>query len=1134
MPSEYLDPVVAVLGGDSAPYMAMLAEAEARMEGFVAATTAQIAELDARLGSLGAGTAGEAGAAAAAAEAGAVGGTSAAAAAAVEEEAAAARIVVAEESIAAAAVEKATKVTAANQETSTSAERTAAEEEAANTKITASTVDMTAAVEAEVARLAKTPVTIASAARTAASEYAVAMDKMLADTARVAASFEAAEAKATASTALLGARLDEAAAASSANVERNVANATASFGKLGVASSIVAVGVGVATVKMAGDFEQASNRLVTAAGESESNMGQVRDGILGMAGSVGFSAQELAQAMYTVDSASFHGADSLTILKAAAQGARIEQADLGTTVDAVTTSLVDYHMGADQAATVMSKLVTAVGEGKTNLQELAGSLHSVTPLAANLGITLDEVTAAVATMTVHGMGADQATQNLADTIRHLANPTQTMVSEMGQLGLSAADLSRSLSDPSVGLHGVLEQIYTTIMRNMGPAGSVLLNTFKQSTSAGDDLKAMLAAMPGPLKDLANGLEDGSLSLDGWRKGVKALPADMDGMASQFLSLFNKANGFNDALKAGSPAAQTFTAALAKVMGDSTGLNTALMLGGENAQTFANNIDKVSSATADGQGNVKNWSDVANTLNQKLADVEGSLSSLAVKLGNDLLPAVKNAADGVGGFVDGLNKNKDAADELGKGLEGLGTVGLLGLTSKLLTATSAFFGLGSVMSGPVGAIITGTIAGIVHDVPAISKVFSDSKGSVDGFFKAWHDDLMDSKGDTNLALDLFGNMGALISDFTDGSTQNTKDMSTAWGAAFTAIDEGFQSLFGPITHSKDLLNDFSESVGQDFGSKIAQNMRKGLPQAQAAAMAVSQSILDAFKNNDFKLNGQSTVDDFSSGMRDAVGAALDAASAITGSIKTAYELFDPSPEGKKVAESFGAGIKTGRQAVDAAGQEGLSSLITILAGGGGLAKDAGHLTSQGLADGILVPMPQVDKNAGQLVSHIEGPLGILTATAYGSGLTIGSNLAAGMQAQQAHVAAAAAGLANTVRSHLPSSPAKKGPLSGSGSPDILGRNISTMIADGVLSGHGNVANAMSTVLSTPAAPAAYRSTYASAIASGAAGAGNASGFTVNVTVNGSLIQQQDLRRFLQDVFLQHEARNNSNGLSGVMF
>lgn len=1077
MASEYLDPVVAVLGGDSAAYLAMLTEAETRMEAFVAATTAQIAELDATMATLGAGGAGESGAAAAAAaEAGGVAGAAGASAAAAEQEAAAARIVAADTAIAASAettavaeesaearlvaaleavvlatAETASSVTVADALVAASAARTAAEEEAAAERIVASAAATTAAVEAETARLAATPITIANAADTAASEYALAMDKMRADTAKLLVSFEAAEAKATESTVAMGTKIDAAAAESTATTAGKV-NAASSM--IGTFAATVGIAAAAESVKMAGNFEQATNRLMTAAGETKQNIGSVGDGILAMAGQVGFTAQQLAQAMYTVDSASFHGADSLTILKAAAQGAKIEQADLGTTVDAVTTSLVDYHLGADQAATVMSKLVTAVGEGKTNLQDLAGSLHSVTPLAANLGISLDEVTAAVATMTVHGMGADQATQNLADTIRHLSNPTQTMISEMGQLGLSSQTLSKDLSDPSVGLHGVLDQIYTTIMRNMGPAGNVLLNSFKQSASAGQDLNTMLSAMPAQLKTVAQGLSNGSIDTAAYNKQIKAMPDDLYSLGKQFETLHEKSTGFNDALKSGSPSVQTFEAALAKIMGDSTGLNTALMLGGENAATFGKNIDAVSKAAGDGQGNVKNWSDVENSLNQQLSDTEGAASSLAVEVGRDLLPVVT-------GFFKDLNSNsKDGS----KSVDNLGD-SFKNADDWVRKATKSVNDFGQVLYDALHGQKDNTIDGI-------GQGLLSSLGIVDTSIDDIHKQFVEAASNSHK------DGIAVGSKFADGVSGTTPQVVDAAGKLV-------QGITGPLG----LLTGTMYPDGAFAGNRFADGVLSATPQVDYSA---GQLV--------YHLGGPLGM--------------------FTG---TAYVF------GSDSGSKFANGVQSTLPQVDSSA----GSLVTGAKGSlnnlPGSAFQAGAAGGFSFSNGLLSPLPQVDSTAGKIVSTVTGPLGILTGSAYGSGITIGANLASGLNSQVGNVGAAAGHLASAVRDRLPSSPAKKGPLSGSGSPDILGRNISTMVAAGILQGHGAVGQAMSSVLGAPSAGAGGYSTASAPGFSGGAGGG----LTVNLTVNGSLIQQQDLRRFVQDLFLQHDARNNSNGLSGVI-
>lgn len=128
----------------------------------------------------------------------------------------------------------------------------------------------------------------------------------------------------------------------------------------------------VAAVKMAGDFQQSMTRLVTSAGETRKNIGLVSKGILNLSVSTNTSTKQLAAGMYTVESAGFHGAQGLTVLKAAAQGAQAEGANLSTVSNAVTSGLNAYGLSASHAMAFTNEMVTAVGRGKMTMQDLAG------------------------------------------------------------------------------------------------------------------------------------------------------------------------------------------------------------------------------------------------------------------------------------------------------------------------------------------------------------------------------------------------------------------------------------------------------------------------------------------------------------------------------------------------------------------------------------------------------------------------------------------------------------------------------------------------------------------------------------------------------------------------------------------
>lgn len=237
------------------------------------------------------------------------------------------------------------------------------------------------------------------------------------------------------------------AAADAEGQSKRMASALGAVTKIGLGLGAAIVGIGAESIKMATTYESVTTRLVTSAGEQNKNLKMVQQGMLGMAGQVGTSAIDLANAMYYVESAGFHGADGLTALKSAAQGAAAEGADTTTVVKAMTDVLVDYHLKASDSADITSKMITAVSFGKTSLQDFSGAFASIVPAASAAGISFTDVSAALAEMTNHGFTANRASQNLAQALRSLLNPTGPMTKAFDRLGVSSDVLKAKLAGP---------------------------------------------------------------------------------------------------------------------------------------------------------------------------------------------------------------------------------------------------------------------------------------------------------------------------------------------------------------------------------------------------------------------------------------------------------------------------------------------------------------------------------------------------------------------------------------------------------------------------------------------------------------------------------------------------------------
>jgi len=401
------------------------------------------------------------------------------------------------------------------------------------------------------------------------------------------------------------------------------------FNKFALGAGLAVAAIGDKTIKMAADFQQGMVRLQTGAGESAKNIKMVGDGILAMAGQVGESTKDLSAGMYLIESAGFHGADGLNVLRVAAEGAKVGNADMATVADAVTTALNAYHMGADKAAAATNALIAAEGQGKTNLEALSASLSTVAPIASVAHVSLNEVLAAMATMTGQGTEAANAATYLRQTIGALSNPSGKAAQEMKSLGLDATQVSLNLGKN--GLASTLTMLTDAIQNKMGPAGTVLVEHLRKAAASSTDFQKVLAQLP--------------------------------------------------------PSQQTYIGALATMVGGTKSMQAALELTGDNMKTFIANTDVINEKVKNGGQTIEGWSLVQKNFNQRMAEAKGTVEALGIRIGNALLPPAQQVLNVTMDTVQWFTKHKTVARDLAVAI-GLIATGFLLYKTYLLASTVA--------------------------------------------------------------------------------------------------------------------------------------------------------------------------------------------------------------------------------------------------------------------------------------------------------------------------------------------------------------------------------------------------------------------------------------------------------------
>ena len=210
------------------------------------------------------------------------------------------------------------------------------------------------------------------------------------------------------------------------------------------------------------------------------------------------------------------------MLRVAAQGAKLENSDLGQTAFALTGLLHDYGMSGSQAAEGMNELIATESSGKMHMQDLTTSLGRVLPLASSLHVAFPQIGGAIAVMTNANMTARNAANNLANTLRALAAPSGVAQKAMKEVGLSAQQVHDALSH--AGLAAAIDDVAEAI-GNKFPAGSVkAVEAFKAIMGGATGYNTALMLTGPHLQEFLHNIQHISAAANNGKAGVEGWAA----------------------------------------------------------------------------------------------------------------------------------------------------------------------------------------------------------------------------------------------------------------------------------------------------------------------------------------------------------------------------------------------------------------------------------------------------------------------------------------------------------------------------------------------------------------------------------------------------------------------------------
>ena len=230
------------------------------------------------------------------------------------------------------------------------------------------------------------------------------------------------------------------------------------------------VGVGVAAVAMATDFNAGMANVASLSSEAQSRVAEWGPAVQNMAVTVGQSTGNLTDGLYQVVSAFGATDDSIEILQinavAAAAGLATTSESIALT-SAVTKAYGDTSAGAVQQVADLAQMTVSLGQ--TTFPELAGAIGVVTPLTSALSVSQQELFAVMATGTGVTGGASEVATQLRGVMQSLMAPTDAMAGLMSDYGFESGQAMVE----GLGLQGTIEAIVAAAAASGQPLQSYI-------------------------------------------------------------------------------------------------------------------------------------------------------------------------------------------------------------------------------------------------------------------------------------------------------------------------------------------------------------------------------------------------------------------------------------------------------------------------------------------------------------------------------------------------------------------------------------------------------------------------------------------------------------------------------------
>lgn len=223
------------------------------------------------------------------------------------------------------------------------------------------------------------------------------------------------------------------------------------------AFTVPLVAAGAAGVKLAIDLDKAMRNIQSITKQTDESLALLSDEFVKLSMDMSKttdSAENLAQGYYQIISSGIDAADAMKVLEVATKAASAGLTTTEVAAKGIITVLNSYKLGVEDASRVSDILFETVNRGVGTFEELNASLSNVVPTASVMGISLEEVSAGLATLSKNGFSFSEASVAMNNAMNAFLKPSEAMSKALQEMGYSSG---QAMID-ALGFGGAMQKV----------------------------------------------------------------------------------------------------------------------------------------------------------------------------------------------------------------------------------------------------------------------------------------------------------------------------------------------------------------------------------------------------------------------------------------------------------------------------------------------------------------------------------------------------------------------------------------------------------------------------------------------------------------------------------------------------